>query len=114
MAEALSDFEGLDKPTSVDRIGVLTSKGGKKFSILKISDLVKYNMTKVKDHLMRQHANDPDSLKAAQKAYNSDGYKTVSVMAFGESSLPAKNITSGTVVALMNPRVMPTNSKSEK
>ena len=59
----------------VDKIGVLTSKGGKSFTILKLSDLVKYNMTRVKQHLERQYANDPEGLKFALKSYNADGYK---------------------------------------
>lgn len=33
---------------------------------------------------------------------------------FGESALPAKNINSGTVIALLNPRAMPPSSNSEK
>jgi len=37
----------------VDRIGVLTSLKGKTFTILKISDMVKYNMTRVKEYLNR-------------------------------------------------------------
>ena len=35
----------------VDKIGVLTSKGGKKFTIIKLSNLVKYNLPKVKKYL---------------------------------------------------------------
>ena len=47
----------------VDRIGVLTSKGGKTFSILKLSDLVKYNMKRVKEFYGRKFANDQEGLK---------------------------------------------------
>lgn len=96
----------------VDRIGVLTSLKGKTFTILKISDMVKYNMTRVKEYLNRQFKNDPDGLKQAIKSYNEDGYKTISVMCFNESALPAKNIPSGTVVGLLNPRLMPANANS--
>ena len=95
----------------VDRIGVLTSKGGKTFSILKLSDLVKYNMKRVKEFYARQFPNDQEGLKQALKSYNSDGYKTISVMAFNESTLPAKNIKSGTVIAVMNPRMMPPSNQ---
>lgn len=60
----------------VDKIGVLTSKSGKKkFTILKLSDLVKYNMIRVKQHLEQQYAKDPEGLKFALSSYNSDGYK---------------------------------------
>ena len=48
------------------------------------------------------------------KAYNSDGYKTISVMAFNESAEPIKKIPSGTIVALINPKLLPANSNSEK
>lgn len=96
----------------VDRIGVLNSKGGKTFSILKVSDLVKYNMARVKEHLGRQFKNDQESLKHALKAFNPDGYKTISIMAFNECAVPAKNIGSGTVVAVLNPRLMPPSKSS--
>jgi len=33
-------------------------------------------------------------------------------MAFAESALPAKGIPSGSLVAMMNPRMMPASSKS--
>ena len=98
----------------VDRIGVLTSKGGKKFTIIKISDLVKYNMSRVKEHLGRQWGKDEESMKQALRAYNSDGYKTITLMCWGESALPAKEINSGTIIAIMNPRLMPPSSHNEK
>ena len=86
---------------------MLTSKGGKKFSIIKLSNLVKYNLPKVKKHLEGVYGSDQEGLKLALKAYNSDAYKTVSIMAFGDSALPAKGINSGTVIAVMNPKIMP-------
>ena len=98
----------------VDRIGVLNSKAGKKFSILKLSNLVKYNVVKVKEHLARVLKNDEDGQKIALRAFNADAYKTVSFMAFGESALPAKNINSGTVVAIMNPKILPQSSSRDK
>ena len=98
----------------VDKIGVLTSKGGKKFTIVKLSDLVKYNMARVKQHLERVHTGDAEGLKTALKAYNPDGYKTMSIMAFNESALPSKNIKSGTVVALCNPRMLPPSANADK
>ena len=74
----------------VDKIGVLNSKGGKSFTILKLSDLVKYNMSRVKNHLTKLYNNDNEGLKIALKSYNSDCYKTITVMAFNDSALPAK------------------------
>ena len=73
---------------------------------------MKYNMTRVKQHLELQYAKDPEGLKFALSSYNSDGYKQISVIAFDESALPAKTIVSGTLIALMNPRMMPANTKS--
>jgi len=69
-------------------------------------------MTRVKEHLARQFDKDPEGLKQALKAFNSDGYKTISVMAFNESALPAKNIGSGTVIAILNPRLLPPSKSS--
>ena len=93
----------------------MTSKGGKKFTILKLSNLVKYNMTRVRAHLESQYRDDKEGLKLALRNYNVDGYKQISVMAFGESALPAKSIPAGTIIAICNPRLMPANNAgSEK
>lgn len=88
----------------------MTSKSGKKFTILKLSDLVKYNMPRIRAHLEKEYGDDQEGLKLALRNYNVDGYKQISVMAFGESALPAKSIPAGSVVALMNPRLMPPSS----
>ena len=98
----------------VDKIGVLTSKGGKRFTILRISDLVKYEMVRVKEQLTRLYGSDQEGLKFALKAFGSDGYKSLSVMAFGDCALPSKSIPSGTVIAVLNPRLMPPSSNAEK
>jgi len=42
----------------VDKIGVLTSKGGKRFTIFKLSDLVKYNMIRVREALAKKYGSD--------------------------------------------------------
>jgi len=38
--------------------------------------------------------------------YNVDGYKTCKFLAFGDTSLPASKINAGTVLGLLNPRLM--------
>ena len=98
----------------VDKIGVLNSKGGKRFTIVKLSDLVKYDLNRVKNHLTKLHGSDQDGFKQAFRAFTSDGYKTISIMAFNDSALPAKNIPSGTLIAVMNPRILPPSSNAEK
>ena len=91
----------------VDKIGVLTSKSnGKPFTIIKLSDIVKYDMAKVKSHIATQHKNDEKECKTALKAYSDDGYKSVSFFAFEKAAMPAKNITPGSVIAILNPRLM--------
>ena len=90
----------------VDKIGVLTSKNGKSFTILKLSDIVKYDLNKVKAHLAKEFSGDDVAMKTALKSYSTSGYKTISFLAFSDAALPAKNINSGTVIAILNPRLM--------
>lgn len=55
-----------------DKSQVITGKTGKKFSILKISDLTKYDLNKLK---AMNEAGAPDDAKMAMKAYTANGYK---------------------------------------
>ena len=41
------------------------------------------------------------------KAYTANGYKTISIMAFGESATAITKIRPGTILAVINPRLMP-------
>jgi hypothetical protein len=70
----------------VDKIGVLTSKAGKLFTILKLSDIVKYEMPKVKQFVSKEFEGDEMAQKTALKSYTYDGYKTVSFMAFASAA----------------------------
>jgi hypothetical protein len=72
--------------TIVDKLPVRTSKSGKNFSIFKISDLQKYEMGKVKQHLEKTFKKESEELKSAMKAYNSSGYKAFSIFVFGEAA----------------------------
>jgi hypothetical protein len=72
----------------------MTSKNGKKFSILKLTDLVKYDLNKVKralsaqvDTLLAKQLCDKEELALALKAYTPNGYKQMSIMCFGEAAL---------------------------
>ena len=42
----------------------------------------------------------------ALKGYNTDGYKAINFLAFGETSLDASKVKAGTVLAVLNPRLM--------
>lgn len=71
----------------------ITGKNGKPFCIIKVSDLIKYDLNKVKEqlhnHLALQIKNnvcDKDEIQMALKAFTPNGYKAVSIMCFGESS----------------------------
>ena len=97
----------------MDKSRVLESqKTGKKFIILKLSDLVKYDMTKVRQKVAKQFRNDGAAQKLAMKNFNAEGYKTLSFLAFGEQlTLPFSKIHCGTVVAILNPRLMKQQQK---
>ena len=42
----------------------------------------------------------------ALKGYNQNGYKAINFLAFGDTSLQASKIKAGTVLAVLNPRLM--------
>ena len=98
-------------------VGPYKSKSGKQFSILKVSDLVKYDIQKVKKVLEAQalqnrqlHGETEEQsvewLRMSEKQFNSNGYKTLKIMAFQEVATPISKLTIGTVVGVLNPRVM--------
>ena len=77
----------------VENAGPYTSKSGKQFSIMKISDLVKYDLGKVKKHLQSmadkrvngQGGSKDEAtefIRTSEKSFNSNGYKALKVMAF--------------------------------
>jgi len=90
----------------VDKVGVLTSKSGKSFSILKLSDLVKYDQVKVRKFLEDEYKGDPAGFKQAFKSFTRNGYKSLSFMAFGDTAMSVQKITCGTVIGVLNPRLM--------
>lgn len=94
----------------VEVYGPNTSKTGKQFSTFKLSDLVKYDIAKVKKLLESQGGAAKEGVqewvRLSEKSFNSNGYKTLKVMAFQEVALPISKLTVGTVVGLLNPRLM--------
>lgn len=68
----------------VDSTRPIASKNGKTFMILKLTDLVKYDMHKVKKQLALKYKNNSEFLKMAEKNISTNGYKTIKVMVFNE------------------------------
>jgi len=69
----------------VDIQGPLTSKQNKKYAVMKVSDLQKYDMSMVKKMLERMYQGDPEAIKTAEKSFNSNGYKLLKLLAFDEA-----------------------------
>ena len=101
----------------MDVVGPYKSKSGKQFSIVKISDLVKYDLQKVKQMLEAQakknrevHGETQESseewCRMSERQFNSNGYKTLKIMAFQEAATPISKLSIGTVVGVLNPRIM--------
>jgi hypothetical protein len=67
----------------VEKTGVTTTKSGKDICRFRVSDLQKYDMSKVKPALVSQFKQDALGMKAALKAYNSSAYKVYTFLVFG-------------------------------
>ena len=90
---------------------VQTSKKGTKFCIMKLSDLNKYDLNKVKPtyttQLEKIEASKREAeIKALLKAFTPGGYKQVHLMVFGESALEVSKIKCGCVLQILNPMLM--------
>ena len=100
----------------VDVSGPFQSKSGKQFSTLKLSDLVKYDLNKVRKLLetiaKSQYSGNQEGaqefVKLSEKSFNSNGYKTLKIMAFQEAATPIAKLNVGTIVGVLNPKVMRT------
>jgi hypothetical protein len=42
----------------------------------------------------------------SEKSFNSNGYKTLKIMAFSDAALPISRLTIGTVIGILNPKPM--------
>lgn len=45
-------------------------------------------------------------VRLSEKSFNSNGYKTLKVMAFQDAAVSISKLNIGTVVGLLNPKVM--------
>jgi hypothetical protein len=53
---------------------------------MKISDLVKLDIFKVKKKLALENKEDVEGLKMAEKSFNNNGYRVMKIMIFNELS----------------------------
>jgi hypothetical protein len=85
---------------------VLMSKNSKKYRVLKVTDLQKYDLFRVKKHLEQEAAalKDPLLAKIAEKSFNNNGYKLMKLMAFEEAMLELTKFQVGNVIGLVNPK----------
>lgn len=107
------DKTGLSSAKAFFTIGVvvemsrpITSRNGKQFAIMKLSNLVKYDTHKVKKHLAEEYKEDKDAYKMAEKSFNTNGYKCMKVMIFNELTQKVSKLQIGTVIGLLNPKCM--------
>jgi hypothetical protein len=89
-----------------DKTPAMPSKKGTRFSIFKMTDLVKYDLNKVQKHFESSKCG-PQETKLQMKQFTPNGYKQVSFMAFGnEVSISIQNIKAGCVIMVINPKLM--------
>ena len=62
------------------------SRNGKAYAFMKITDLAKYDMVRVKRMLDQRFKDDEVLRKQLEKNYTSNGYKSLRVMVFGDAA----------------------------
>jgi uncharacterized protein (DUF302 family) len=73
---------------------------------------VKYDLAKVRKHLETQakcHLTGDgveEYVKLSEKSFNSNGYKILKIMAFQEAATPIGKLTVGTLIGILNPKIM--------
>lgn len=60
----------------------------------------------VKKLLAHLYKADPEAIKIAEKSFNSNGYKSVKLMAFDAAMTETNKMQVGTVVGVVNPKPM--------
>lgn len=102
----------------VDKSPLKTSGNGKKFMMLKLSDLVKYDTNQVKKHLsailepkIAAGKCEKDELKIAMKSFSRNGYKQIGFTCFGECAESMFEYRHGVIVAILNPRLWKANAE---
>lgn len=83
---------------------------------MKVSDLVKYDMQKVKEQLtnhleekIKKGTCPKDEINTALKSFTPSGYKQIKIMCFEESAKTLTSIRPGVVLQIINPRLMQVN-----
>lgn len=66
-------------------------------------------MFAVKKHLGNIYQNDAEGMKIAEKSYNTNGYKTIKLMAFDDAIAECNKIQQGTIIGIVNPKPMKAN-----
>lgn len=117
--EVRSKYATLSQSHGMFTIGILTDKSppinskiGKKFMVFKISDLVKYDIDRVRTYLQEKFGKgeNMDEMKITMKSFTPSGYKNISFMAFGDSQLQIQNVRAGTILAIISPKLMKANA----
>jgi hypothetical protein len=47
-----------------------------------------------------------EQVKHSEKSFNSNGYKTLKIMAFQDAAVPTSKLSIGTVIGILNPKLM--------
>jgi hypothetical protein len=74
--------------------------------------LLKYDLVKVRKLLETQarvHLTGDgveEYVKLSEKSFNSNGYKTLKIMAFQEAATPMSKLNVGTIIGILNPKIM--------
>jgi len=73
---------------------------------------VKYDLVKVRKLLEAQakvHLTGDgveEYVNLSEKSFNSNGYKTLKIMAFQEAATPMSKLNVGTIIGILNPKIM--------
>lgn len=47
-----------------------------------------------------------EHIKLSERSFNSNGYKTLKIMAFQDAAVPTSKLSIGTVIGILNPKLM--------
>ena len=72
-----------------------------KYDLVKVRKLLE---TQAKVHLAGDGVE--EYVKLSEKSFNSNGYKTLKIMAFQEAATPMSKLNVGTIIGILNPKIM--------
>ena len=72
-----------------------------KYDLVKVRKLLE---TQAKVHLIGDGIE--EYVKLSEKSFNSNGYKTLKIMAFQEAATPMSKLNVGTIIGILNPKIM--------